>query len=470
VHFSEWGPVVNAHQKIEAEKTTAGTRIARTFLQWARPGGPWLLIAIEPDAAITGQTVIDEDGIHKFIEKHNGTRNIYFGVNATRTTIHKKPTKEDMADSILLWSDNDPRDDETPDQAKERIQAKLAKYPRRGVTIDSGNGLQTFFRLEKKVLFDNPAAIADFEARVTELTLTLGCEKDKGTHNIDRIMRVPGTWNYPNKKKLSVGRTKCRARLLSDLDAPSYPLSAFPKGGEADAEPLESADFDTADDGEEFASGYDQDDGDGDTGQDSDDELARTIKDGGGNRHGPTRSEAVFYVACELVRRGKSDDKIADILCDSKNGISESIRERKDARREALRQIAKARKKVGTSKRRAHDPGDPLKIAQALVAAEYVKGNKLTLRRHRGVFWQWTGTHYKLVEDEYQKSVIWKFLQHSRPNVTLVNNVFAALVAFCQLSNDLEPPFWISDKDAPNASEFFACDNGLLHLPTRRQL
>ena len=37
-------------------------------------------------------------------------------------------------------------------------------------------------------------------------------------HNIDRVMRVPGTLNYPNAKKRAAGRTVSLAKVIYDAD------------------------------------------------------------------------------------------------------------------------------------------------------------------------------------------------------------------------------------------------------------
>ena len=46
--------------------------------------------------------------------------------------------------------------------------------------------------------------VADVEARSAALMVRLGAEA--GTQNIDRILRLPGTINLPNKAKLKAGR------------------------------------------------------------------------------------------------------------------------------------------------------------------------------------------------------------------------------------------------------------------------
>ncbi len=62
------------------------------------------------------------------------------------------------------------------------------------------------------MLSDETAAqITEVEYRV-KLMETLGSVA--GTQNIDRILRLPGTVNLPNAKKLREGRTACPTKLI----------------------------------------------------------------------------------------------------------------------------------------------------------------------------------------------------------------------------------------------------------------
>jgi hypothetical protein len=138
-----------------------------------------------------------------------------------------------------LFSDLDPKDDETPQAAKARYTAELAAYslPPTAV-IDSGNGLQPLWRLQQPIALEpmrtknksgkgmefppaTKAAIADVEARTAYLTKALG--GTTGTENIDRILRLPFTINLPNATKLKHGRVECPTSLLK-FNGVSYPF------------------------------------------------------------------------------------------------------------------------------------------------------------------------------------------------------------------------------------------------------
>ena len=85
------------------------------FLEWLRPGGPWLLTAILPDGPTTTITAQTASAIDSFLCEHNRKRNIYYSVNPAKGPMSKKAAKTDIAAVEYLLSDLDPRDDETPE-------------------------------------------------------------------------------------------------------------------------------------------------------------------------------------------------------------------------------------------------------------------------------------------------------------------------------------------------------------------
>jgi hypothetical protein len=191
------------------------TSEAADFLKQLRPDGPWLLTAIIPDGVTETITARDTNEVDAFVSANNGKRNLYFGVNPTRQPMKKKPAKVDVGIIEYIFADLDPEAAESPEAAKERyLQAIDAHKPSPTAIIDSGNGIQGLWRLSERidigrfapvkdkkdelVLATQAAAIAaDVEDRTKTLMETLGAVA--GTQNIDRLLRLPGTINLPNK-------------------------------------------------------------------------------------------------------------------------------------------------------------------------------------------------------------------------------------------------------------------------------
>jgi putative DNA primase/helicase len=125
------------------------------------------------------------------------------------------------------------------------------------------------------------------------------------------------------------------------------------------------------------------------------------------------------------------------------------------------------------------DPKDPMATARKIVAKRFTTAEGIrTLWRHRGTFWLWTGSYYRLADDETLRAQVWAFLETAirrngglaapfKPTRANVGEVIDAMTAICQLDEYLDPPCWISRAATMKpANELFACANGLLHLPT----
>src|SRR5262249_10305538 len=131
---------------------------------------------------------------------HNaGRKNIYWLPN--ETTREGKPSKQEMTVARFAWADCDPDLNrfESYSTARTFLVEEHAQRIARiaSFVIDSGNGLQAFFRLSHDVVL--PDQIAAYE----HANQTLGAALEgPGTFNCDRIMRVPGTLNWPTAAKL----------------------------------------------------------------------------------------------------------------------------------------------------------------------------------------------------------------------------------------------------------------------------
>jgi hypothetical protein len=187
------------------------------FLQeWSKLTGYPTLTAIYVDAAgvrgkIETQTFppvngeVDWQVVYKWINERNGKANLYFLVNKACEPKNNKASKTDMAAVIALHVDVDVRVGEDQEAGIARIKEAFAKYKiKPSYVVSSGGGAQAFWILDKAIVLDGTKEAAD-EAALYNIQV----ERDLGgdhCHNIDRIMRLPGTINLPNEVKIKKGR------------------------------------------------------------------------------------------------------------------------------------------------------------------------------------------------------------------------------------------------------------------------
>lgn len=177
------------------------------------------LTAITPDGPTTTATfgaAETDAAVAAWITKHQAAgRNIYFQVNETPARCSKKPSKNTMIAALCRHADIDPCDPEHPYAAERDRLRKLAESLnadpdlRPTFILDSGNGVQPLWVVTREVL--TPDVIARIETENAAIEAAVGAG---GTHNVDRLLRLPGTLNFPNAKKQRAGRGIGRARLL----------------------------------------------------------------------------------------------------------------------------------------------------------------------------------------------------------------------------------------------------------------
>jgi putative DNA primase/helicase len=124
------------------------------------------------------------------------------------------------------------------------------------------------------------------------------------------------------------------------------------------------------------------------------------------------------------------------------------------------------------------DPHDPLAVARRLIADHYSVGGYPLLRSWRGDLYAYTGTHYRVLDEASARAEQYRFMEPAvrttkkglapfKPTATVVNNVMDALRGATHLDRDVVAPAWLDLRLGPPAAELIACDNGLLHFPTR---
>lgn len=227
--------VVDDNERLPAEPvSTDGVCLDEiaAALDQLRPSGSILLVWIDPMkshrehgqiGAATFMMPGEGDAAVAWAAEHNHRRrNVYWTVNQTRRPMCKKASKTDMAAGIMLWADADPKVKELGDYAEARAELKDELLPvvrqTASIIIDSGNGLQVFWRLSEP--FSLPDGLDAYEALNTRVGIAFD---GPSTFSADHVMRLPGTLNYPSPAKLKKGYPSMpsRARLLL-ADGPSY--------------------------------------------------------------------------------------------------------------------------------------------------------------------------------------------------------------------------------------------------------
>lgn len=316
------------------------------FLKRFHPDRPWVLTAIEPSqkgietrAFLPGQ----EAEAEAWIEENNGKRNLYFSVAEVLNPEDKKASLANVKAVHWLHVDIDAGPGDLLEELK-RIKGLVTDSLPPGAqkpscVIYSGGGYQAFWKLAQPIPVHGNADAAKEAARYNkQLELMFGGD---ACHNVDRIMRLPGTMNIPNQRKVAKGRVPVEAAVVDFTDL-AYELTTFTPaadtGATSDVEDVEISGnvqrLATVDDLDQWSvpdrikvlvvQGHDPEEPD---------------------RH-PSRSEWLFDCVCNLVRAGVPDEVIYSVLTDPGFKIAESVLEASNSDRYAKRQIKNAKEKT----------------------------------------------------------------------------------------------------------------------------
>ena len=298
------------------------------FLEALHPGGPWHLVAIK-DGVIKGQTYDQVDPMKRRIDELQGAFNIYVHVNELGSVPPKgKATKADVILARYLHVDVD-------DPRGETLERLRAFRPPPTVITNSGGGYQAFWKL-----VEPSSELNQVEDCNKRLAKQLGGDN---CHNIDRIMRVPGTINVLSKKKIERGRIPALA-YVEEVDwSRAYSLGDFPTNGKISDSLTVAA---LPDDVPKISI---------DNLPPAIDEFTKTLLREGDDPSAPresskphfkSRSETVWRVVHELVRAGCDDITIAGAILNPALKISASILDKPNPKKYAFKQITSARAAV----------------------------------------------------------------------------------------------------------------------------
>ncbi|MFD2648232.1 VapE domain-containing protein [Devosia albogilva] len=257
-----------------------------------------------------------------WIEQQQGEANVYFHVNEPLAGVaDTKVKKEQVARAHFLHVDVDDA------SSLERIRQFV---PRPSVIVFSGGGYQAFWALREA-----PEDLDRVERCNMQLAADLGGDH---CHNVDRIMRVPGTINVPNAKKKAAGRTPTVAFVVEANWERRYSLDDFAEAPHSDSDAAHIEDEDVSEAGVDVLPS-------------SVSAVTRSLIEygddpahpiGSETAHFRSRSEAVFRVACDLARAGCTDATIAGVLINPCYGIAKSVLEKRNPKQYALKQARSA--------------------------------------------------------------------------------------------------------------------------------
>lgn len=213
------------------------------FLRSIQPDGPWTLTAIPADRPLSGRSTADEHEVRAFLLA-NDDAGLYYQPNRCRPPARAKATKADVVEASALHIDVDPP--AVADLAElgqwqhataERFQSDTywqeIELPPPTVIVFSGSGFQCLWLLDKPpgLVVDgmqSAESIEQIEGR--NLAILRRVDPDhEGTHNIDRLLRLPGTLNYPNAlKRRKYKRDEPVLAVASADPTRRYAIDAFP--------------------------------------------------------------------------------------------------------------------------------------------------------------------------------------------------------------------------------------------------
>lgn len=245
------------------------------FLAAIRPRGPHTLSAIHPERqqmtwadAVAAGVDMDVQRIHtttfgegsmacclKWVERENAERNIYFSLNPCRPqaftrkasqyirkATEKRPgaTLPDiLAHQYTAFDIDLPADGFTPETWEQHVREKLARTKLAFTLIwRSGGGVQAAIRIKPAVPLETDDEVRNAKA-INQgvagwLAEQTGLKLDS-IDNIDRVLRVCGTVNWPDARKRAKGRVPILAGPFTHNASVTRTRDALPQSAKAKA-------------------------------------------------------------------------------------------------------------------------------------------------------------------------------------------------------------------------------------------
>ena len=352
------------------------------------------------------------DSIELLIEEINNKRfngNIYFGV-APRSI--RKGNKSTLKYITSLWADIDYGDighkKKSPFVDKKTALSAINKFPiTPSIIVSSGYGLHCYWLLKSPVAITEP----DFIESILK-NIIIKLKGDKGTHNLDRILRVPFTSNYKIKSN------PVQSSIIKFNPDLQYEISEFESIGEAERIIKLS----------------------------SLSPRSRDLIKNGHTEDYESRSEADYRVICEMAEQGFSDGEITEVF--DKYPIGEKHREQKDYLTHSIKKAMGAINDNGfKADKSLYEDG---KIISAPLAKKICTEYKIVY--FECDFFIYKDGCYRKITDDDTKRIILDTVGNTLSKYKM-NEIFDFMKIVAK------PP-----ENRINSSEFINLHNGLFHM------
>lgn len=327
---------------------------ALEFVKKLWPDGPWPIVSLPEEGGRPHFKCLkaDDQGFAarriEAMDQDRGNAQIVF--NDLKGSVSEKPKRENIQAVRFLFADIDPdysiewtqAQTLLDAQVQELLEGRVEGIPIPTVVIHSGGGRQLLWALAEPVVTKGDLGIAediaDYGRGIAE---RIGGDS---AISIDRSIRLPGTVNYPDAKKRAKGRIPAPVKLLHlDMDR-KYSLDDFPRAAPKPKRAV--GDIWDVQGPTELSDDLRELDQYGVTARikqlaQEGDLPGKTIGDG-------SRSDCLYYFACEMVRDEVPAETIKAVITDDRFGISDSVlnkpdgNARQDWERNADRQIERA--------------------------------------------------------------------------------------------------------------------------------
>lgn len=204
--------------------------MAKEFLAQIDAGRTWVVASMDAvDKPHMRAVTIGADQLDAWLE-NNKNANCYFTLNQS-AVIGRKPKAKEITKIVGFYVDIDPQNEGTGDalyEERAEILRRLNNYdPAPSLIIDSGNGYQAIWLLEKPIpIGEEQGQITSTDASLINMALAEDLGGDS-VQNIDRLLRLPGTANVPNPRKREKGRIITRSTYIAVNRPNRYTLADF---------------------------------------------------------------------------------------------------------------------------------------------------------------------------------------------------------------------------------------------------